>query len=129
MEMLVVLVVIGVLLALCAPSFHRAVEQARADVAAANLRAVWAAERLYWLDNHTYTSNWADLQPLLDPSIPSGTPFYAYAITAADGATFSATATRTGSSTWSGQLTVDQTGTVPGALQAPGAPPIAPGFQ
>ena len=129
LELLVVLVVVGVMLTISAPSFRRAVEQSRADIAAANLRAIWAAQRLYWLDQHTYTSNFADLQPLLDPSIPSSSSVYVYSIGSADGSTFTATATRTGSGTWSGQFTIDQTGAVSGSLQGTDGTSIVPGFQ
>ncbi len=51
MEMMLVLTIMGVLIAMCAPTYQQAMEQARADVAAANLRAIWSAERLYWLTN------------------------------------------------------------------------------
>ena len=60
-EVMVVLTVIGVLIALSVPSYQRAVEQARADVAVANLRAIWSAERLFWIEHHPYT---ADLSAL-----------------------------------------------------------------
>ena len=52
-ELMVVTTLIGVMAAMSVPSFQRAVEQSRVDIAVANLRAVWAAERLYWLENHT----------------------------------------------------------------------------
>ncbi len=128
-ELLVVLAVLGVLLALAAPRFRRSLEQARADAAAANLRAIWAAQRLYWLDNHRYAGNLADLAPLLDPSVTVPGPFYSYSIQSADATTFRAAAVRTGSSTWSGQLTVDESGAVSGSIQASGQSAITPGFQ
>jgi Tfp pilus assembly protein PilE len=127
--MLVVLTVIGVLLALAAPSYHRAVEQSRADVAAANLRAIWAAQRLYWLDQRSYTANFTDLGSLLDPTIAAGSSFYTYPIVSTDGTTFRAMATRTGSSVWSGQLTIDQSGVVSGTIQGESGSTITPGFQ
>jgi prepilin-type N-terminal cleavage/methylation domain-containing protein len=129
LELMVVLTMISVLMAISVPLFHRAVEESRASMAAANLRAVWAAERIYWLDNRTYTSNFSDLQPLLDPSIPLGTQGYSYAITASDNTTFTVTATRIGSSTWSGHFSIDQTGLVSGTIQALGVNPITPSFQ
>ena len=73
-ELMVVTTLIGVMAAMSVPSFQRAVQQSRVDIAVANLRAIWAAERLYWLENHTYTSS--DQHParplaLLDNGIPS----------------------------------------------------------
>src|SRR5271157_5862294 len=56
-EMMIVLVVVGVMISFGIPQFSRALEQARADVAGANLRAIWTAERIYWLDNRNYTSS------------------------------------------------------------------------
>jgi prepilin-type N-terminal cleavage/methylation domain-containing protein len=76
-ELMVVTTLIGVMAAMSIPSFQRAMIQSRADIAAANLRAIWAAERLYWLENHTYTDKISQLSPpglmqsgLLDPSLP-----------------------------------------------------------
>ena len=112
------------------PRFSRSLESARADVAGANLRAIWTAERIYWLDNRTYT---ADLDllcslNLLDPSIPSNT-YYSYLVTAADSATFTATAQRSGGASWSGTLTITQDGVLTGSLTKSGEADIEVGFQ
>jgi prepilin-type N-terminal cleavage/methylation domain-containing protein len=48
-ELMVAVVLIGILTAICAVSFPRAIEQARADLAAANLRNIQAAQRFYKL--------------------------------------------------------------------------------
>jgi prepilin-type N-terminal cleavage/methylation domain-containing protein len=66
-ELMVTLIVVGIMAAMSMPSFQRAVRQSRADVAAANLRAIWAAERLYWLEYHAYTDK---LTPQTSPSLP-----------------------------------------------------------
>jgi type IV pilus assembly protein PilE len=128
-EILCVILIIGILTSLSVPRFQRALEQSRADIAAANLRVIWSAQRLYWLDNHRYTTNLSDLAPLLDPSILNSTVTYNYGLVSADSTTFKATATRNGATAWSGTLTIDQTGTITGQLQAPGQPIIVPGFQ
>ncbi len=131
MEVMLVLVVIGVLISMSAPSFHRSIEQSCADIAGANLRAIWTAQRLYWLENRTYTSDLSELESLglLDPTIVSGTSRYAYAVSTADATTFTATATRTGSVRWTGQFTIDESGVLSGTIQAAGQPGIVPGFQ
>jgi len=128
---MLVLVVIGVLISMSAPTFHRSIEQSWADIAGANLRAIWSAQRLYWLENRAYTSNLAELESLglLDPTIISSTTRYVYAVSSADASTFRATATRTGSVRWTGQLAIDESGVVSGAIQAAGQPGIVPGFQ
>jgi Tfp pilus assembly protein PilE len=128
---MVVLTMMGVLLSIAAPSFHQALEQSRFDLAAANLRSIWSAERLYWLENRSYAGDLNTLMTagLIDPSMLSDTRFYSYAISSPDGTTFSASATRINSTTWTGTLTIDQTGTLSGALQALGLNTIAPVFQ
>ena len=73
-EVLTVAVLLGILFAMAAPSFVDTVEHAHADIAGANLWAIWSAERFYWLENRTYTTNLAALeaQGLLDPAIVAG---------------------------------------------------------
>lgn len=128
-ELVLVLAIMSVLTALSVPSFRRATEQSQADIAAANLRAIWAAQRFYWLDNRHYAANFSDLKSLLDPGIAaSGTP-YAFAINVMDSNTFTATATRAGSGQWTGQLSIDQSGMLTGIIQASGQNNIVPGFQ
>src|SRR4051794_14062404 len=94
-EMVVVLTMMAVLMSIAAPSFHQALEQSRFDLAGANLRSIWSAERLYWLENHAYTGDLNTLaaEGLIDPSMLAETRFYTYAIPSADETTFSVTAT------------------------------------
>ena len=49
----------SVLLAMGVPRFQLSLEQARANVAGANLRSIWSAQRLYWLENRTYAPDLA----------------------------------------------------------------------
>ena len=131
MEVMLVLTVMGVLVSMSAPSFRRSMEQSRADIAGANLRAIWTAERIYWLENRTYTANLAELESLglLDPTILSGTSHYTYTIPSASDNAFEARATRTGSARWSGYFLIDEDGALAGVVQATGEPDIVPGFQ
>jgi type II secretory pathway pseudopilin PulG len=128
--MSVVLIIMGIFITLAMPRFSRSLESARADVAGANLRAIWTAERIYWLDNRTYTTSLDVLVSLnlLDPSIPSNTS-YTYLVTAADTATFTATATRAANVSWSGTVTITQDGGLTGTLTCPGQANIVVGFQ
>jgi prepilin-type N-terminal cleavage/methylation domain-containing protein len=130
-EMMVVLTMMGVLLSIAAPSFHQALEQSRFDLAAANLRSVWSAERLYWLENRAYAGDLNTLMTagLIDPAMLANTQFYSWAISSPDGTTFTASATRINSTSWTGTLTIDQTGTLTGSLQAPGRNTIYPVYQ
>ena len=94
-ELMVVVTIMAVLAAVAAPSFRRAVDQARADVAVSNLRAVWAAQRFYWVANRAYAGSLSDLQAagLIDASLVPGSSgdhgWYSYATDATGGATAS----------------------------------------
>jgi type IV pilus assembly protein PilE len=129
-EVMIVLTVLSILIAFAVPSYTRAIEQSRADVAAANLRAVWAAQRIYWLEQRVYAADLPALESigLLDPTLLQGPSGYAYAISAADAETFNATATRTGSSVFSGQFAIDQTGAITGSVATPNWPALIPAF-
>jgi prepilin-type N-terminal cleavage/methylation domain-containing protein len=135
-EMIVSLLVLGVLLSMGIPRFQQSLEQARANVAGANLQAIWSAQRLYWLENRTYAPDLTTLltanpsSPLIDSSLTTVTAPYAYTVTDASDSGFTATATRTGSSGWSGSFTIIATGTLSGSLQQTGqSTTIVPGFQ
>jgi Tfp pilus assembly protein PilE len=131
LEVIIVLTIIAILASMSVPSFYKGLEQSRANMAGAKLRAIWSAERMYWLEYRTYTTDLSSLQGmgLLDPTIVSGQGFYTYQISYADSNTFSATAARAMNSRWNGSFTIDDTGTVSGALQASGEQNIVPGFQ
>ncbi len=140
-EMIVTIMVVGVLISMGIPRFQQSLEQARANVAGANLQAIWSAERLYWLDNRVYaidvnTSLDTLLAanptfPLIDIALTTTTESYTYKVTSPDtGITFTATATRTGSSEWSGAWTIDQNGQTGGSILQAGQPTtIVLGFQ
>ena len=127
-EVITVLVVIGVLIAMSAPSFTRTIEQAQADIAGANLQAIWGAQRFFWLENRDYANKLEDLvdMDLLDPSILNGTRRYRYRIRRADKDSFEAEAERINSSRWDGKYTLIETGEITGAIKASGESDIQP---
>ena len=120
--MLVALIVTGVLLSMGVPKFQQSLEQSRADVAGANLRSIWAAQRLYWLENRTYAPDLPTLLSanLIDPSLPTATAPYGYTIASSSDSWFTATATRSGSTNWSGTFTIAADGTFSGSVQQSG---------
>jgi prepilin-type N-terminal cleavage/methylation domain-containing protein len=132
-EMLVALIVTGVLLSVGVPRFQQSLEQSRANVAGANLRAIWSTQRLYWLENRTYAPDLNTLLSanLIDPSLPTAAVPYSYIILAnASDSWFAATATRAGSTNWSGSFTIAADGTFSGSVQQSGQGiTIVPGFQ
>jgi prepilin-type N-terminal cleavage/methylation domain-containing protein len=148
-ELMVVMVIIGIMAIMSVPGFQRAIQQSQADIAVANLRAVWAAQRLYWIENHTYsdqlscnTESQKGLKELglIDRELPlsEGTGTYkrggyTYSLES-DGVTFTAKATPLDSS--SCFFSIDQTGHVSdqaGSTSNPyvtiGSEKITPGFQ
>jgi Tfp pilus assembly protein PilE len=108
---MIVLTVMAIMTTVCIPTFQRAIEQSRADVAAANLRAIWAAERLYWLEYRTYTTQFDSLRDmgLLDPAFPAAGN-YNYSLPAATTDGFTATAAA--NSGTAASVTIDQNGTI-----------------
>jgi Tfp pilus assembly protein PilE len=131
MEVILAMTIISILISMSVPSFHRLLEQSRADMAGANLRALWAAERVYWLEYRTYTADLTALQALglIDPALVSSHVTYAYQVTSADDHSFVATATRAASDRWNGSFSIDDTGTISGGLTAAGQLTIVPGYQ
>jgi len=127
------------LVGMSAVHFGRSLEQSRADFAAANLRSIWAAQRLYWLENRVYADSLNQESPeglyqlgLIDSSIISVTGDYTYTITSSSNTAFTVEAVRTSNSSntgWAGTLSIDQTGTVSGQISAAGGETITPGFQ
>ena len=136
MEILVVMTIMGVMIAIPVPSFLRAVEQSKLDVAAGHLRAIWTAQRFYHLEHGRYGSL-AELAPgtsgddLIEPALISGTTFYAYSITLADNSqAFVATALHPNQIRCHGSLTIDERGTLISEVTSNGqalSPSLEPG--
>ncbi len=77
-EILIVVLIIGILLAIAVPSYFNASERARATACRANLRKIQAAKEQWALANRrpgTATPGWAQLVPQFlqqQPQCPSG---------------------------------------------------------
>lgn len=126
-ETMIVVTIIGILASIGVPRFEQAIEQSRANIAAANLRAIWTGQRAYWLQNNAFAPDLATLRSanLLDPGIEDdnggsttadGTA-YVYLIAQSTTSTFQATARRVNSSASQGTLTIDQNGDGSGSIQ------------
>jgi type IV pilus assembly protein PilE len=129
-EAMVVIAIMGMFAVIAVPSFRRAVEGSRADLAASHLRTIWIAQRFYRLDHGAYAPDLATLEAaqLVEATVGIAATPYAYAITSADASTFTASATRGGSDVWSGLLTIDQDGRIAGSISDRGIPTITPGY-
>ena len=126
-ELMVASVIIAILTSAALPRFDSALEQSRVDLAAASLRSVWTAQRLYWLRYRQYASSLTDLQNagVLDSSVGDST-FFLYEITAANAASFQAKAVRSNSQRWQGELVISEAGTVSGEISDTGGKVIQP---
>lgn len=128
MEIMLAFTVVGILIAWAWPRFDVAVEQTRVDQAAAALRSVWLGQRLQWLEHHAFTGSLQDLadQRLVDDALlTAGEPF-SFTLASSGPEQFVALASRTGSSVWSGTLSVDESGDVAGSTQKPGGWVVTP---
>jgi len=117
LELSICVIIVGILVAFTVPSFTRVTEQNHVDAASQYLRSIWFAERVYWLENRTFTDQLSNLNSLglIDPKIAGGDDgYFQYTITAATSTAFSVTAIRNGSGVWSGTLTITQDGEVTG---------------
>jgi prepilin-type N-terminal cleavage/methylation domain-containing protein len=131
-EMLIAMVVFATLISMGIPHFQQSLEQSRADIAGANLRSIWSAQRLYWLENRTYSPDLPTLLSanLIDPSLTTSTSPYTYQIASSSSTWFTATAARSGSTAWAGTFTIAADGTFSGTIQqSGGSVSIVPGFQ
>lgn len=122
-ELMVTLTVIGILVTMTVPFFQRAIQQSRTNIAAVNLRAIWAAQRMYWLEYQSYASDLATLksQGVLDPKFDDSDSAFSYPTpTSTDNFAlhFQATAVPK-SGTWTGQYTLDETGRIDGTVRPP----------
>jgi prepilin-type N-terminal cleavage/methylation domain-containing protein len=129
LELSICVILIGILVGFTVPSFSRVSEQNHVDAAAQYLRSIWSAQRVYWLENRTFTDSLANLNSLglIDPKIAGGDDgYFQYTITAATSNAFSVTAIRHGSSVWSGTLTITQDGEVTGFVSGSSSSVLTP---
>jgi type II secretory pathway pseudopilin PulG len=117
-EILVVVAVMGLVFSAGVPRLSAGFETGRADLAAGALRGLWNAERMYWLEYRTYTSDIDALidHKFIDQAVKNATEPYTFSITAAAEETFTIEAERIGSGNWSGTLTIDQDGLIAGEI-------------
>jgi len=132
-EAVFVITLLGIIVSIGVPVFRNALEHSRVDLAAANLHAVHSAQRVYWLEKRTYAPSMKELESwdLVEASLAKpksqSKPFY-YEVASADASSFQATAARVGSTVWSGQLSIDESGILKGTISGNGFK-VVPGFE
>ena len=121
-ELSIAMVIICLMMTLAAPIFMRSIEQSRMDATVANLKVLWAAQRAYWLEERRFSPELSCLQSmdLVDAAIAGSVnnpkAVYVYDIYTADESQFICRALRNASTVWSGEIRIDQEGTVSGAI-------------
>jgi type IV pilus assembly protein PilE len=131
-EIMVVLTMAAVILRMALPSFYRAIEKSKADIAIANLRGLWAAEQFFWIENRTYTGDMSSAGGLNNYHLLSADVLsnqaqpYLYSIDNYSATTFTIRATRIAGSAFSDYFTIDQTGVVTGSVKLEDGFTIAP---
>ena len=106
-ELLLVVMIVGILAAVAAPSFSTAAERARVRSAQATLNTIFEAERMYRLDQSTYgtLNDLTNQRYLNNPDSAEWT----YANSNVAAATFTMTATRVGGGYNGNTVSIDQT--------------------
>jgi prepilin-type N-terminal cleavage/methylation domain-containing protein len=129
-EVIITMTILAILISISAPSVIRSVEQSHADLAGAGLRMIQTAQRFYWLDNRTYSTDLQTLidERLVDQNMAATTTRYEYSVTAASVSSFQVQARRrlfddfggpVYNGAWQGTLTIDETGVMTGAVTGP----------
>jgi prepilin-type N-terminal cleavage/methylation domain-containing protein len=129
-EVTVAMIIICILVSIAAPIYSKAIEQARLDSAAGNLKTVWSAQRAYWLKNHNFADSLATLEAegLINSYLvsPPSNAMYLYTINSASAIAFSATASRNGSGVRSGEIQIDESGELTGSISKSGGGTLSP---
>jgi len=122
-EICVTVLIVVILTGIAAPIYVKSLEQGHLDMAAGTLKSICSAQRVYWLSNESFCNDLTTLKTLdlVDVSIPtvaSGNEKYVYTIQLADDETFEVTATRANSTSWTGTITIDETGELTGTVSS-----------
>ena len=129
-EMMMVCLLIAILVCFSMPVIRHSIEQALVDNAAADLKGLWTAERLYWLKYGMYAESLDVLrqehfftQQLMHNSNFIG---FTYVIGSVTSNAFVAQATPLDQIRWSGGLSIAQDGLVTGSIQSSDGHSIIP---
>ncbi len=132
MELCIAMLIISLMMTLASPMFTQAIEHSRLDTAAANLKGLWAAQRVYWLEERHFAPLLANLQAmdLVDSAIAESASnpnaVYVFDILSASDSQFVCRAVRSGSGVWSGEISIDQDGTLSGSISSTDGTTLTP---
>ena len=92
MELMIVVVVLGILATVAYPSYRQYAARAKRTEAKAALLQIATMQERYYLQNNTYTTNLTNLGFPVADNFMTDSDSYIISVTAANAATFSATA-------------------------------------
>ncbi len=118
LELLIVVIILGILVALALPRYLRTVEKSRSSEALIHLATIRTAELNYYAENRIYTGDWNLLDidnPNSLPGPPTGTRLFTYNITPGPNA-FTASANRIRPDGTQEIITIDQNGKITRAV-------------
>ncbi len=109
LELMIGLIIVTILASIAIPSFSKAIEKTKVKDAQTTLSAIYSAEKVYRLDQNTYGTlgNLVATNYISDPDPGNNNTDWDF--DAVGGATFTATATRTGGRYNGNTLTLDDT--------------------
>jgi Tfp pilus assembly protein PilE len=124
-EILSVLLLAAILASWGLPGACRALEKARLDWAASRLGEIWTAQRIHWIDQGRFATSLSALREkrLLGweaVSTEAHDRWFTFQMTAETPSTFTASATRHGSTVWAGVLAITELGIVSGRVTGMG---------
>ena len=93
MELMIVVVILGILTAVAYPSYRQYSAKAKRNEAKSCLLQIATMQERFYLQNNTYTTNMIPLGFPVGTNFTTASNSYVCTVTAADPATFSATAT------------------------------------
>lgn len=123
LEMMIVFLILAILASFAVPIVRRSVEKALVDDAAANLKGLWTAQRLYWLKYGVYATTIQSLQQehffvAQGSMYSSGYLAFVYSVAGAESNACVMLATPQDTGRWSGGLRIANDGFVTGSIQA-----------
>jgi type IV pilus assembly protein PilE len=112
---LIAVIIVAILASIAIPIYVRNIEKSKTGEAVTILNLIRMAEKDYFLDNKTYTTDLGSLNIDNPSDISSANRYFDYTIPTADANGFKAMATRNDGSYEGDYYTIDQVGNITGS--------------
>lgn len=111
-ELLITVLIVAMLVALAIPIFTKNIEKTKTGEVSSTLNLIRMAEKDYFLDNNTYTTDFSSLSIDNPNDTASANRYFDYTIPTADATAFTAKATRNSGPYAGDYYTIDQAGAI-----------------